>query len=375
MAMGAINWEELDKKPKTEQAAFFNGKFGKEPISSFHEIRRGDHFVTEGASGDRYYHHSLCIGHDEQHNPKIIHYYTTESLETIVSDGIIQEMVLPHKDFLKDEAELRKKAVKRIVWLPEVRRFSVDEVVRRACRRKGERHYNVTENNCESFVMWCLFDMNISLQVKAWHAVLQENANALRSAGLVGSKELFKAVIKSESCKVSSELAFNSLKLSIMIRESLSASPKLLVSQSLMPHQFSKVNWGALEAIGNTAVKYSDASEKLGSLARQSSRVAGVGTLIQIVPAVYDTYQAYKQWTGDENERGGREKFIWKAAETITASASSHGLGSVGAVVGQTFIPIPIVGAAVGGMVGSFSGHIIASKVLSSIYDKLNNPF
>ena len=65
MAMGAINWEELDKKPKTEQAAFFNGKFKEETILSFREIKKGDHLVNKGASGDRYYHHSLCIGPDE----------------------------------------------------------------------------------------------------------------------------------------------------------------------------------------------------------------------------------------------------------------------------------------------------------------------
>ena len=57
-------------------------------------------------------------------------------------------MVLPNKDFLKDEAELEKKAVKRLVWRPEVRRFSVDEIVRRACTRPpGERYYDLAKNN------------------------------------------------------------------------------------------------------------------------------------------------------------------------------------------------------------------------------------
>ena len=74
MAMAAINWEELDKKPKREQKAFFNGKFKVETILSFHEIKKGDHLVTEGALGARYYHHFLCIEHGKQQlNPKIIH--------------------------------------------------------------------------------------------------------------------------------------------------------------------------------------------------------------------------------------------------------------------------------------------------------------
>lgn len=94
-------------------------------------------------------------------------------------EAAIQEMVLPHKAFLKGEAELEKNAVKRIVWPPEMRRFTVDEVVARACSRKGEQYYDVTENNCENFVMWSLFDMNISLQVKPWHAVLKESMDVV----------------------------------------------------------------------------------------------------------------------------------------------------------------------------------------------------
>ena len=69
MVMATINWEELDKKPKAEQAAFFNGKFKEETISSFREIKKGDRLVHE-RKGGLYYHHFLCIGHDEQHNPK-----------------------------------------------------------------------------------------------------------------------------------------------------------------------------------------------------------------------------------------------------------------------------------------------------------------
>ena len=30
-------------------------------------------------------------------------------------------------------------------------------------KRLGEAHYHVTENNCESFVMWCICNSNVSL--------------------------------------------------------------------------------------------------------------------------------------------------------------------------------------------------------------------
>ena len=120
------------------------------------------------------------------------------------------------------------------------------------------------------------------------------------------------------------------------------------------------------------AFKCFNASEKLGNLARRSSRVAGVGTLIEIATALYDTYQAYKQWTGGENQPGGiliesREDFIWRVVEIFTTRAARLGFGAGGVLVGQALIPIPIVGAVVGGILGCIFGHI-ASKALFNSY-------
>ena len=46
--------------------------------------------------------------------------------------GIVQEMTLPHKDFIKSEDDLQAKGreVERVVWPEELRRFSVREVIR-----------------------------------------------------------------------------------------------------------------------------------------------------------------------------------------------------------------------------------------------------
>ena len=40
----------------------------------------------------------------------------------------------------------------------------VSKVINRARKRKDEKYYDLAENNCESYVMWCLCDLNISLQ-------------------------------------------------------------------------------------------------------------------------------------------------------------------------------------------------------------------
>ena len=72
-------------------------------------------------------------------------------------------MTLP--DYI-DEDNLQKQGVevKRVLWPDELRRYSVEKITWRALIRLGEAHYHVTENNCESFVMWCICNSNVSLQ-------------------------------------------------------------------------------------------------------------------------------------------------------------------------------------------------------------------
>ena len=54
--------------------------------------------------------------------------------------------------------------MKRVLWPDILRRYSVEKTTWRALLRLGEAHYHVTENNCESFVMWCICNSNVSLQ-------------------------------------------------------------------------------------------------------------------------------------------------------------------------------------------------------------------
>ena len=405
MVMAAINWKELDKKPKTEQKAFFDGKFKVETISYFHEIKKGDHLVREGKFGF-YYHHFLCIGHDEERNPKIIHYYGTSSQalnylcpcsvsssEDLGPLAKVHEVVLPNKDFLKDEAEL--KAVKRLVWPPQMRRFSVDEVVKRACRRKEEQYYDLTKNNCENFVMWSLFDMNISLQVKTGHVVCKESLSALRYAG---SSELPKAAIQGTVygislnvqylCEVAYE--FRGLRLTPEFWNSLRNVEASLVDDGIIlafqcsPTQISSASSG-LSALSQQLLaqyqspyfafwtlylpKLPDLVVKIPKTAsaaatQSSSKMAvgaatGVGALFEIGRVVYGIDQAYKQWKGDGNQPGGiliksREEFIRKAIGTIATGASS----TLGMMAGQALIPIPLLGGVVGGWVGRMVGEL-----------------
>jgi Lecithin retinol acyltransferase len=45
------------------------------------------------------------------------------------------------------------------------RRFSPAKIVARAVSRLGERRYRLIFNNCEAFVMWCIWGVRFSNQV------------------------------------------------------------------------------------------------------------------------------------------------------------------------------------------------------------------
>ena len=100
---------------------------------------------------------------------------------------------MPHKDFIKNEDELQAKGreVARVVWPEELKRFSVEEVIRRALKRMGEDEYDLILNNCESLVMWCLCDLKISLQVERVPKPLLEMMKDLRVRILTAPIALF----------------------------------------------------------------------------------------------------------------------------------------------------------------------------------------
>ena len=176
-------WKEIEEDNPEQRRCYLESKLrGRESIYRYSDIKFGDHLVTKGGINGvlEYEHHFLCTGFDHKDEPMIIHYYQSWSKARIwpmvltsffgsgsflTMKGEIQEVSL--RDYIKEE-DLQGKEVKRVVWPDELRRYSAEEVVRRARKRKGpkgELKYDLTKNNCESFVMWCLCDLNTSLQV------------------------------------------------------------------------------------------------------------------------------------------------------------------------------------------------------------------
>ena len=189
-------WKDIEKLESQEQMNLLRWQLqAREPIHRFSDMKPGDHLVRKSSSvGISYEHHFICIGSDYKERPRIVHYYNTAgnaSLQLILTGGlgsgtaneklgIVQEMTLPHKDFIEDEGELQAKGreVERVVWPEKLRRFSVRDVIRLALERKGQKSlYDLTNNNCESFVMWCLCGLNVSLQVALLRKDLLNLAN------------------------------------------------------------------------------------------------------------------------------------------------------------------------------------------------------
>ena len=101
-------------------------------------------------------------------------------------------MTLPHKDLIKDADELRAKGRKMegVVWPEKLRLYSVEEIVKRAERRKDEYFFDVIKNDCESFVMWCLCDLNITLQTPPARSTLCEAGRAILRSIWLGIQQM-----------------------------------------------------------------------------------------------------------------------------------------------------------------------------------------
>lgn len=233
--------------------------------------------------------------------------------------GQIERVELPSGDFLKGEAELKERNVQRLVWPPEMRRYSVEETTKRALRREGESYYDVGKNNCEHFVMWCMCGMNICLQVKTIHFVFQETAIAIKNS--------------------------------------------LFHMAETLPVKF------GLEQVGNLC---DDAANAVGKFlarggAKATSKIAlgvsaGLAILIDTIVVGYEINQNHKKWKEGILIKS-REEFTQKVTEAVMAGAGRLGCGIGGMILGQILIPVPFLGAIIGSLLGAGLGDLLGRWV------------
>ena len=306
----------------------------REPIHRFSDMKTGDHLVRKSSSLGIYYeHHFLCIGTNSEGRPTIIHYYNTAAnagAQMIHTSGqasgsanerlgIVQVTTLPHKDFIKDEDGLQAEGseVERVVWPEELRRFSVRDVVCRAKKREGEKFYDLKKNNCESFVMWCLCGLNVSLQMTPGiEAFCDTGSGVIRSIWHF-LQQVFKVI---------TELVTDFAKATArrVIRSAVRQAGRKVLSKL-------KVGVGVGVAVTVT---------------------------VEAIMAGYDIHTAYKKWK-DGVLIKSREDFIKEVIDIVLLALFRSGGSIVGMVVGQIVIPTPVVGGLVGAVVGNFVGHFL----------------
>ncbi len=176
------SWEEIEQLPTKEQRAYLQQALqNREPIKKFSDIKLGDHLVRKGSfCGKAYEHHFLCAKVESDDRVTIIHYHAGsvasffksikpslfEACGSPREAACVKEVTLPDEVFIKSESDLQKKGkeVERVVWPDELRRYPVEEVIKRARERTNETYYDLAKNNCECFVMWSICGMNFSLQ-------------------------------------------------------------------------------------------------------------------------------------------------------------------------------------------------------------------
>ncbi|MCQ1060769.1 lecithin retinol acyltransferase family protein [Photobacterium sp. ZSDE20] len=140
---------------------------------------KGDHLVSDRTGYD---HHGIYMG-----DGKVIHY---SGFGSSLDKGAIEVTSL--EDFTNGNG---CKVVEHFVESS----YDADVRIDRALSRLGEEGYNLLWNNCESFVNWVFYDINVSNQVvkagaTAVYAYRTYTAYQLAQSGLIGGTSTFAAV-------------------------------------------------------------------------------------------------------------------------------------------------------------------------------------
>ena len=325
-------WNWIEGLPTDEQRHYLQSQLqAREPIHSFKDIRLGDHLVRKDSFLGlvSYEHHFICVGFNDEGKPMIVHYHNTawkvtaQLIPSISASGspfeqmaMVQEMCI---EKYVSEAKLQTKGneVARVVWPEELLRYPPEERAERARDRAGkkEKWYDLAKNNCETLIMWCFCDLQISLQV----------TNAVR---------YFSEVIDG---------GYNSLK------HALQQLPKAFIKQ-----------------FGDDIFVWATrANPFTAALAKRI--VFGVdGVAITIFAegllAFREIMSAKKKWN-EGIVKDGRKVFIKEVIDDSVLSPSFRVGGSIGGMILGQWAPIPVLGGIIGNVLGCIFGHL-ASKWL-----------
>ena len=317
-------WNSIERLPTDQKIRLLQWQLqAREPIHSFKDIRLGDHLVRKDffLGLVPYEHHFICVGFNGEGKPMIVHYYNTawkaiaQLIPCISGCGspleqmaMVQEMCI-EKYVSEAKLQAKGKEVARVVWPEELLRYPPEERAKRARERAGkkEKWYDLVKNNCETLIMWCFCDLQISLQVTDVVRYIRE---------VIGG-------------------GYNFLK------HALQQVPKALV-----------------ELCGDDIIL-------LASKAKPVARALPKGILAwgeALVTIFAEAFLAYREiMSAKQKWMEGiviktRKEFIKAVVDSVLQGTFRAG-GSIGGMIVGQLIPIPILGGIIGAVLGSLLGH------------------
>lgn len=142
-----------NSKLKSKKVVKFNvtSETAQTPVKMKRKAQVGDIVGVSGEfMGYKYDHYGLYLG-----NNKVIHYWSTTGKS---QDSEIIETDM--NKYFKDGSYF-------VLDFKDTSKFTPEEAIKRAKERLGEKSYDLLQNNCEDFVIWCKTNNSKSFQVDA----------------------------------------------------------------------------------------------------------------------------------------------------------------------------------------------------------------
>ncbi|CAF3425205.1 unnamed protein product [Rotaria sp. Silwood1] len=277
-----------------------------EKIIDLNKLQPGDHISFYKT--DFYYAHHGIVCEARTDYLRVIHYFNTlEHARTALMRGSVYIAAI-----IESEWPVNLKSTSEDVYLhhyDNIPCFSNEETLERAFSQLGRRGYSLLGNNCEHWARWCRTGEHYSEQVYKFRGLVQE-----KSATLL-----------------------------ILDPTALLVKDVAMVSVRTLG-QF-------LSAVGSGVIL----------------------TAVESISAFIDIRKKK-----NERKKGSLSDVALKkyVVRRITSASTTVVGGTTGTIVGTILIPVPILGATIGGFVGSIGGKLIGgvsgialSKILE-VYEK-----
>lgn len=225
-----------------------------------------------------------------------------------------------------------------------------------------QAEYSIVGNNCEHLVMIATLGFPVSIQVdKFIYQALQTGRGVVRSFRMSCLHHGVHLTPES-SIHACHHVGINKLQhmqTYIMVhgiqQPPLSPTAAGSLSPSMSYNTMGVGGGSAGKASAKTAVKVGAKAAANGSVL---GAVAGISFAVNVlVEAPLLTRKIYKLSRQRTFGKISDQEFKRRRDSAVISSVNSAIGGTLGAVVGQAAIPVPVLGAAVGGMIGNLAGY------------------